>query len=122
MAIFYGRPHALVGIKRPGVPTVTSSPDGTVIFINSGSIVDNSGNVWTINAANNGEAYENGSPPVFSSFAYALYWEGGVIYMQNQVNQWYAWSGSIWNGYFGPLFGGPAVLPPRPAPIQIWDN
>jgi len=99
-------------------------PDGSIIYVNSGPIIDNNGDVWTINSANNGEAYKNGSAPVFSNNVYALYWEGGVVYMQNLGNQWYSWSGSAWTGYFGPFFGDNPMFPTLCGrlQIQIWDH
>lgn len=78
--------------------TAFFGPVGAPPAPTSGSITDASGNVWTINAANGGEVFENGSPPngQFSSNVIEIALVSGVIWQLNSSAQWFSWSGTAW--------------------------
>jgi hypothetical protein len=81
------------------------------VLANSGaSIVDASGNTWTIEA---GVVLENGQSPAFSSNVTEIAWVGGVIYQGNAANQWYSWNPttSAWVGGPNPFTSICTYLP-----------
>jgi hypothetical protein len=89
---------------------VTASPSGTTITPTSGgSIVDASGNVWTLNTTtvtdptcNAGKGgtcgtqiVENGTLQAGTAASLLLYYNG-VVYSENTVPLWWDWAGGKW--------------------------
>jgi hypothetical protein len=73
--------------------TTSASPDGTVIP-SATSIVDASGNTWTLvssRVTKNGAGVATGSSSPLS----LILWYGGVIYAKNSAGTWYK-NGSTW--------------------------
>jgi hypothetical protein len=74
------------------------SPSCTVVTATSGSIVDASGNVWTlVKTADAGLSVdENGSPAGFSVEVTGVAYVNGVVYQENVNSDWWSWTGTTW--------------------------
>lgn len=97
-------------------PAVSPSANDSVITVSGGgSLVDGSGNVWTITSA--GAVQENGANAGYSANVSELAYVNGVIWQENTSNLWWGWSNGGWNTGNGtatsPL---PSVTPPPPPP------
>jgi hypothetical protein len=82
-----------------------TSANGTTIPP-AASIIDASGNTWTL--SNGAQVLENGNlvGTYGSSGVILVLWYNSTIYQENNTNNWYSWSGTDWTG---------PVSDPRPA-------
>ncbi|CAG9231750.1 conserved hypothetical protein [Paraburkholderia sabiae] len=80
----------------------STSANGTTMPPAS-SIVDNSGNTWTLSG---GSVYRNGAKAGNTYNVSLVLFIGGVIYHQGTGSQFYAWNGSAWNASNDPRLGG----------------
>jgi beta-glucanase (GH16 family) len=78
-------------------------PSATITPASGGSITDPSGNVWAISS---GAVFENGSAAGFTANVAEVALVNGVIWHENNTNQWYSWSPpSTWNPGTDPTGG-----------------
>jgi beta-glucanase (GH16 family) len=98
-------------------PTPTPTPRATVVQAGSNAaITDNTGNTWTISSGNT--VLENGAPAAFTASVAEIAFIGGTVWHENDVGQWYSWSGWGWNAGTDPLptqTAAPTPTPPAPA-------
>lgn len=90
-------------------PKPTPSPNDTVVSGTSGSIVDVSGNTWTINGS--GQVEQNGSPAGQTSTASQIATVNGGIWYMDNIYHWWQWNGQNWVGgsYSSPVPGIPST-------------
>jgi len=82
------------------------SPNGTMVTDSTGSIVDNSGAVWTLNG---NIVYRNGTAAMTAWSVSMILWYGGSIYVQKVAAKWMQrWDGAQWSFSADPRLGGTA--------------
>lgn len=123
---WYWNGKGWVGTANP----LTSSPNGATIPLVS-QIIDGSGNVWTIS---DGVIFKNGQVAGYSANVTELYYLNGVVYQENNAQNWWSWNGSVWVDASNPTggsaagFGGssPAGItvdlnyPANAVPASLW--
>lgn len=104
-------------------PTPTPSPTGSIVLAGSAaSILDASGNAWTLSSTNT--VLENGHAAGFSANVTELADVNNVIWQENSSHLWWAWNGTNWGTGNGtsvsPLPTVPTPTPtPTPAPTPL---
>ena len=71
-----------------------ASPSGTVVVGTSGHIVDNNGNIWTINAA--GQVAQNGVADTNTMNVLELAYVNGIVWQENINHLWWSWVSNTW--------------------------
>ena len=71
-----------------------ASPSGTVVIGTSGHIVDNNGNVWTINSA--GQVAQNGVADTNTMNVLELAYVNGIVWQENINHLWWSWVSNTW--------------------------
>jgi hypothetical protein len=86
------------------------SPDGTVVT--TGSIVDASGNIWTLvrSRTNGYQIAKNGVVDTTTANVTKLVYANGLVYQQNKAGGWWYWQ----NGWVAS--SAPVINPPSPTP------
>jgi uncharacterized glyoxalase superfamily protein PhnB len=100
----------------PGTSTIPIPPsqDNTVVTnISDGQITDNTGTVWSINAA--WQVLRDGNPDPSSAKVVELAWEKGVVWKETTDNLWSSWNGTTWSA---PTQASPVVAFVQPPPVQ----
>jgi hypothetical protein len=98
-----------------GGGTTPSPNDAIVLAGASGSLIDSSGNVWTITSVDTVD--ENGRAAGYTANVAEIAYVNNVIWHENDSEQWYAWNGSGWTSGADPLptssggGGGPTPSP-----------
>ncbi len=92
--------------SRVGTTAAASSAESapcTRITQPGESIVDSSGNVWTLGgSASDQVIYENGALAGYSANVTQLIYVGGVVSQENTAGGWWSWTGGGWNGEADP--------------------
>jgi hypothetical protein len=92
--------------SRVGTTAAASSAESapcTRITQSGESIVDGSGNVWTLGGPSSDQViYENGSLAGYSANVTQLLYVGGVVSQENAAGGWWAWTNGGWNGESDP--------------------
>ena len=96
------------------------SPDGSVIQPGSTTpLVDNSGNLWWINA--NGQVVENGAPDTGTNNVIEMALKDGTIFQENNQDLWWAKTGQGYDGWGTPgTPDGHVPTPPVPGDVRTW--
>lgn len=130
-----GHPGAMEGGNvvdgAPGTGSGTGGPSEsascTIVTQPGASIVDASGNVWTLQGPSaNQVVYENGSAPAFSAMVTELAYVDHVVSQQNAAGDWWQWAGNAWSPEANPTSscggdsgssgsGSGSGIPPRDA-------
>ncbi len=94
------------------------SPNGATITGPGSSIIDSSGNVWTLGNGVGGPNYSvylNGSPAAVSYSVTLLLYYNNLIYQETASNAWFSWNGSGWTSVAGDPRGTSSVPAPAAA-------
>ena len=92
----------------PTSDTKQRSANGATISVASGTLVDASGNVWTV--GRNEYAYENGARAGGNYNTILVLVYNGMIYSENGSGDWYSWNGSKWARVSGDPEGSGTAL------------
>ena len=104
---------AVTGPTPAPVPTVTSSANDTVVTGTMGSIVDASGNTWTISSG--GQVAVNGVADATTAGVVELAYVNGTIWQENASKLW--WGETQPNASWAPAVGtATSPLPAAPTP------
>lgn len=113
---------AAAGADAMAKAAANASPNGTTVP-SATSIVDNSGNVWTLSQ---GYVYKNGVKDTHAYNMTMLLWYNGSIYGENTSKAFYQYIGPAWQQCLDPRLGGTSVdgtaIPPATYLIDKSNN
>jgi hypothetical protein len=102
------------------VNAATSASVSGATLPSTASIIDNSGNVWTLSGS---VVYKNGAVAGVNYNAVLVLWYNSVIYHQNTGGYFYAWTGSGWSACLDPrTFGVSADGATIPSGTMLIDK